>query len=280
MTKPVTIDRPIFILGPHRSGTTLLYKLLGRHPDVAFFSDADRRLQRSPRVAHLVTRFGIWDQPHEAQVFWDRFREGEDDALDAGDLSDEARAWFQRRVGRVLRIKRSQRFLAKYPRLSARVGWINEMFPDALFLHLVRDWRAVVNSALGKWNRRDNHRGKGSWYGVRIPGWREMKDDPHAVVSARQYRWIALELERRAEELGERFMTLSYEDLCDHPVDTVRSIANWTGLEWSDSYQGTIRPRLRSRNHKWKENLDEETLGLIRAEDPKFSSRFEFERPG
>ncbi|MHC4822249.1 MAG: sulfotransferase, partial [Planctomycetota bacterium] len=47
MTKPVTIDRPIFILGPHRSGTTLLYKLLGRHPDVAFFSDADRRLQRS-----------------------------------------------------------------------------------------------------------------------------------------------------------------------------------------------------------------------------------------
>ena len=45
------VDRPIFIMGPHRSGTTLLYNILAAHPDVGYFNRANRRfVQRQHRA--------------------------------------------------------------------------------------------------------------------------------------------------------------------------------------------------------------------------------------
>ena len=43
-------DRPIFILGPPRSGTSVLYKTLCTHPDVAFMHRGFKKLPRLPRI--------------------------------------------------------------------------------------------------------------------------------------------------------------------------------------------------------------------------------------
>ncbi|MHC4473659.1 MAG: sulfotransferase, partial [Planctomycetota bacterium] len=52
-------DRPIFIVGPHRSGTTLLYRKLAMHPDVGYYNRADRRCPWSPLLARMLTRAGF-----------------------------------------------------------------------------------------------------------------------------------------------------------------------------------------------------------------------------
>ena len=61
------------------------------------------------------------------------------------------------------------RFVAKYPRLSLPVGWLDALFPDALFVHLKRDWRAVVMSTVKRERKRKAYSER--WFGVRIPGW-------------------------------------------------------------------------------------------------------------
>jgi len=45
-----TIDRPIFILGPPRSGTSVLYKTFCTHPEVGFLHHATKRWPEWPRT--------------------------------------------------------------------------------------------------------------------------------------------------------------------------------------------------------------------------------------
>ncbi len=69
------VDRPIFIVAPHRSGTTLLYRLLAEHPDVGFYNPANRRWRNFPRLAHLRTRLGGADKAVEEIVEAEPFGE-------------------------------------------------------------------------------------------------------------------------------------------------------------------------------------------------------------
>ena len=80
---PMDVDRPIFIVGPQRSGTTLLYNMLSTHSDIGYLNIAHRRMQPFPFLAHVMTRLGIPDRPMESQKIWDRFWNSEYDEMDS-----------------------------------------------------------------------------------------------------------------------------------------------------------------------------------------------------
>jgi hypothetical protein len=129
MTLPVKVDRPTFIVGPHRSGTTLLYGTLGRHPDLGYYNRQNRHTPDWPRLAALITRLGGRDDPMEAQNIWDRFRSHEDDSMTEADVTPEVKRWFRWNIATVLAARNATRFIAKYPRLSLRLPWIDAIFP-------------------------------------------------------------------------------------------------------------------------------------------------------
>ena len=52
----VPIDRPIFVVGCHRSGTTVLYEALAAHPDVACFTNASNLLPQVPLLSNAFCR--------------------------------------------------------------------------------------------------------------------------------------------------------------------------------------------------------------------------------
>jgi len=134
------IDRPVFIVGPHRSGTTLLYGILDRHPDVGCMVRCNHRFPAHPLLASIArTLLRGTTKPHEAQRFWDYLWPGPDDTMTADDLTAEQATFYASTVERVLRLRGRTRFVAKYPRLSLRIGWLNALFPDAKFLHMARD---------------------------------------------------------------------------------------------------------------------------------------------
>jgi Sulfotransferase family len=271
----VTIDRPIFIIGPHRSGTTLVYETLARHPDVGFFNRYNKKMPAWPRAAHLLTRLlgADGDKPLESQPVWDRFRTGDSDLLTAEDATPEVIAWHRALVERVLGLRGRTRFLAKYPRLSLRLPWLDTIFPDAIFLHVTRDWRAVVNSTLNRKAKRTD-RG-GGWFGVRIPGWRDMGDVPHEEAAARQFRAVTQTLEDAAPAYGSRFLLLSYEEFCADPIGVLKGVTATCGLAWADEFEASIPTNLRSANFKWREQIGEETIARLRATDEAFFQRYE-----
>ncbi len=269
----MSVSKPTFIIGPHRSGTTLLYEILGRHPDVGYYNRQNRHTPNWPRLAALHTRLGALDKPMEAQNVWDRFRDGSDDGMDESDASELVVNWYHKNISSVLKTRDATRFLAKYPRLSMRLPWIDAVFPDALIIHMQRDWRAVINSTSSRIRKRLD-RG-GGWFGVKIPGREELTGLPPEIIAGKIFRTVTREIEKQRPRFGDRCLALSYEELCTKPEETIRAIAEHCQWRWTPEFENSIPQDLRISD-KWRRQLDPEMIQRIRAEDPELFARYEF----
>lgn len=121
------VKDPIFIVGAARSGTTMLSQhVLAHHPDVAFWSEP----------AH------IWRYGH-AYRFSDR--------LTAQDATPKVRSFIVQQFAGFLENSGRTRFMEKTPSNCFRLPFILEIFPDAKFVHILRDGRDAAASALIRW---------------------------------------------------------------------------------------------------------------------------------
>lgn len=268
------IDRPVFIVGPHRSGTTLFYNMLSGHADIGCMVRFNHRFPATPDLAFVLRPLlGGSTKPHEAQRFWDYLWQGPDDTMTADELRPEQKKFYIATIARVLSLRGRNRFLAKYPRLSLRIAWLDALFPDAKFLHITRDWRAVVSSTVQRKRNREN-RG-GGWFGVRIPGWQQMMNLPHELSAARQFRVTTLAIEDQGQRFAGRFHRVDYARLCADTEGVMRGVADFCELPFSRSFRDSLPRDLKSRNNKWRKHLTTEMVEMIRAEDPDFYARYE-----
>lgn len=120
------LDRPIIILGAARSGTTLLGDILAHHPDVAYWVEPKYVWRYGNPTARTDQR-----RAEEATPAVKRY------------IRSKFTSFVARREG--------DRFMEKTPTNCFRVPFIQEVFPDARFVHLIRDGRDVAFSARKKW---------------------------------------------------------------------------------------------------------------------------------
>ena len=129
----MTTPAPIFIVGCHRSGTTLLRLLLDSHPHIScgpetgFLTDF-ARITRDPMWPHL-RQYGF---PKE---YWHR---------KVAELFDSFQSDYACARGKV-------RWAEKTPNYALHLDYINELFPTCQVLHIIRDGRDVVASHLDRW---------------------------------------------------------------------------------------------------------------------------------
>lgn len=257
------IDRPVFIIGPPRSGTSLLYRLLATHPDVGYITRGAKNHPERPRLAWALTRLGRFDDhPKEGNPIWNRFQQVPEDLMDAEDAPPEVVEWFRRFTGGLLEARGVTRFLAKCPRHAVRLGWLDAVYPDCRFVVIQRDWRAVVASTVRK-RERDTEKGK-RWWGVHVPGWRQLRREGPEVGAAGQYAWVHDYLDRMEPRYGDRMVRLWYEELCADTEGTLRRILDHCGLRWTDEFGRGLPTDLEARNDKWREVLDESLVAGIR----------------
>lgn len=137
---------PFFIIGSARSGTTLLRLMLNAHPEVAVppesrfvvelykGSDGGDATQLLAALAGHK-RFEAWDLPIEA------VRE------ELGPATSVAYADIMRAAYRAYaRVHGKRRWGDKTPRYVEHLPFLSKLFPDARFIHLVRDGRNVALS--------------------------------------------------------------------------------------------------------------------------------------
>lgn len=198
------LDRPVFVIGAPRSGTSLLYAILRSHPDLAHW----------PGEAHEV-----WEADYHPAL-----RNWESNALDAADVTDENATFIRKQF--FLVTGRKRRLVDKTPRNALRIAFINELFPDARFVYLKRDGRDNVNSLINAWKTpryrtyRLDHQIPGVdphwWKFVLYPGWRDDRRGPLEVVCAHQ--WIACNAAALRAGPADRWSEVRYEDLVSDPV--------------------------------------------------------------
>jgi omega-hydroxy-beta-dihydromenaquinone-9 sulfotransferase len=273
---------PIFIVGCPRSGTTLLLDVLAAHEELAWVSGIvnvwpDRpilgtlnRIYDGPggeRLyrARVQARYRALPRPVEPWDFWRHhlsgFRPHEARNPTPADLcageADAARA----AVKRLCRAQGKPRFISKYTDFP-RIAYIRTIFPDARFIHIVRDGRAVAYSyvraieggSFGTWAERD-------WWMQAWPAaWREewrTFGNPLAFV-AYQWKFFVGAIREEAQRSGAPYLEVSYQSVVGDPDEMLNQVLPFCDLPQSPRIESVLET-LPTPNHnsQWKDRLNE-----------------------
>ena len=237
-------ERPVFVVCPPRSGSTLLFELLATSPQAWTIGGESHEL--------------IEGQPslHPAAHGFDSNR------LDAtaatADVVEQLRAAF--RTGVVDRDGRRPnpdtrrlRLVEKTPKNALRVPFIDTVFPDARYIHLVRQPREEIGSMIDAWasGRFVTYPQLPGWDGppwslVLTPGWRDLRGRPLAEIVVRQWATATTILLDDLERIGaDRLTLLRYSDLVDDPQATMISACEANGLSWDRQLKAGRLPAAR-----------------------------------
>jgi hypothetical protein len=210
-------------------------------------------------------------KPGENYGFWYRHAYGFAEPgrdLVAADVTPRVRKQLRRVFERMLSPTHS-RLLIKLTGWS-RIGFLNEIFPDAKFIHIVRDGRAVASSIMhiSSWQWRGWY-GPYSWrYGPLSPEdqstW-EASGKSFAVLAGLQWRihTRAIEVARKHLEPG-RSLEVRYEDFCDQPIETYRRVLEFSELADSRKFDREIKEAsILDMTNRWRGDLSTEQQSML-----------------
>jgi hypothetical protein len=187
-------DGPVFVIGSMRSGTTLLRLILDSHERIAIGAETGFMGAVAATTAIPGWRYG--------REWYERIGWTEDE------LHLRLRGFYSEMFSRHAAQQGKVRWGDKTPFHTAHVALMAEIFPDAVFVGIVRHPGAVVRSL--------------------------MRTFQYSLDQASRY-WLDAnsELMRGAVVAGDRFALCRYEDLVFEPEPLTRALMDWLGEEWS-----------------------------------------------
>jgi sulfotransferase family protein len=285
-----------FVIGTGRCGSTLIHEVLARHPAVGFVSNLDAKLPmldlsgrwnnvllrraapRDPRLGpfrdrpHLLERGRLRVAPSEGWQVLERqvspiLTEPHRDLV-AGDatprLAARLRWFFERRMaaqGRPVFLHH----VTGWP----RAGLLNAVFPQARFIHVVRDGRAVANSWLQTswWT---GYQGPANWYLGPLPEpyakeW-ETSGPSFVLLAGLGWKLLLDAFEAaRAAVPGSQWLEVRYEDLLADPRGQIAAMLDFLGLQWTTGFEaGFSRFVFETRRREaFRRDLDADSLALL-----------------
>jgi hypothetical protein len=200
------LDKPILVVGAPRSGTTWVQRLLLNHPSIAGGQESSFFTAFAPTLA-------VFQSNGERHRFT-----GLDNYWTADALRGEIRALWRKTMQPMIRPE-TRLVVEKSPDHALCMSDIHYLLPEAKFIHVIRDSRAVAASLMAaskeEW-------GKGWTHG-----------DP-AEAAARWRRSVSA-ARKAGAKLGPLFYReVFYEDLLAHPLPHLRGLFEFIGVEVSD----------------------------------------------
>lgn len=263
---------PLFIIGHWRTGTTMLHELLVRDPQFTYPSTMqvmapNHFLSTSYIVRYLISvlspqirpmdnmEFGP-DQPQEDEFAlcnlgaaspylgfaWPRKVERFQRYLDFEGVSPaEVRRWeetLQWFLGR-LALGDPRQAVLKSPTHTARVGMLHRLFPDAKFVHIVRDPYKTVPSTLWMWKTLQNN------MALEPSDFHELED---AVFDRADRMYRRFEQDRRQLPTGS-FCEIRFEDLVREPARMLGIVYDRLGIDGFDKVKPSFENYFREKKH-------------------------------
>lgn len=238
---------PLFIIGHWRSGTTLLHEFLSldeRHTSPTTYACmvpnhfllTERFFTRwlswaTPAFRPMDNMAAGFDRPQEDEFalcmlglpspYWTiafpNQPQRADEYLDLENLSPQARSAWKRTFVHFLTeltCKDNRRLILKSPTHSCRIKTLLEVFPEAQFVHIIRDPYVIYSSTIRLWKSlyRD--------HGLQEPTFAGLEE------------WVLSEFVHLDEKIDQgkqlvnsrRFHVLRYEDLVRDPVASMRAL--------------------------------------------------------
>ncbi len=253
----------IFVCGPARSGTTLVFQVLCRHLDVSYPQNFTALFPHAPIIATRAYRrlfgrgnagqgdyrnyygkTGRINGPSEANHLWNRWVKP--DATGFRTLLTDTGARDAARFFAAFAEIDSKAVVYKNNNLNVFADTIAAAMPDALIICLRRSPDFLAQSLLQA--RHDIQGSVSQGYGVRIADSHWEAADPIASVCAQ----VAF-LDRRALELAlelgpKRFWIVDYEEFCREPGSLLAAVSERFGIPLRAGTSASEMVPIRSRN--------------------------------
>jgi len=261
---PPIIEKPVFIIGCSRSGTTVVYKAFSQAKELG---SLDREVHDDWAALHsLESRDWVSHQLTEKEACKkDR---------------DWASRLFYTQAGK-------KRFLDKNNQAGLCVLYLYALYPDASFVFVKRSPGDTINSMIEGWKKPDEFgvwskslpeevkidNGKFKRWCFFLPtGWKDYLKSPIEAVCAFQYISInEAILDAKTEIPASQWTEICYEDLLKEPVDTVTKSFQEIGLTVDERLKQNLKQVMGQsynafseiRQDKWKESENAEKIRSI-----------------
>jgi hypothetical protein len=264
---------PVFIMGAPRSGTTMLAAMLANRSDSVALPEM--HFIHEPLVDEMV--FGVAEKSETASILAGHYMFRDlaicsglesvknilcdsfaDTALNIVDIYN------RRYLGKEYRM-----WVEHSPRNHIYFEALQYHYPNAKFIHIVRDGRAVYASGLNRdWAPKDVLAGASDW-----------KDK-------------VMNCAKLAAAYPDKVLTVKYEKLVAAPEDTMRTIATFLSVTFTEQMlraEGIIPPKFALRTlennktpharsvGKWKSSLSSHEKALFSQRNKKLLEHFGYE---
>jgi hypothetical protein len=236
----IKVDKPVYVAGLARSGTTVLLERLAEHPQVATHRYADfpplltpywwnRWLSLVPHSREVAQErahkdgIAVTSQSPEAfeEMLWMAFFADIHDPARCGTFDREAshrafECFYDEHIRKLLAIRKRQRYVAKGNYNLVRLGYLHKLYPEARFVVAIRDPVWHIASLM----KQQKLFATGE------------ANQPRALEHMRRVGHFEFGLDRRAINVGDSAMTARITELWE----TGQEVEGWA-LYWADIYR-------------------------------------------
>lgn len=265
------VQRPVFITGLGRSGTTILGILLSLHRQVGY-------LNEPKALWHVIDARQDINGNYSGKGA--RFRLGAEDGTP--EVVRRARRLFSRYLG----LTGARRVVDKYPELIFRVSYVRAIFPDAKIIFITRSGADAVPSVV-KWSERlgvktGDH--VDDWWGRDDIKWHYLREQlilgnpdyesvwplatsdlDHANRAALEWIVTMREGLAQSQRYPEAVVRIAYEDMLADPAGELERLQRLCGLEPDPVVADYARKRLYDNPAKGWPELHPEVDAIFRA---------------
>lgn len=232
-----SVDRPIFILGIGRSGTTILGRVLSIHHSIGFLNEPKALWYAAYNQDDLM---GSYSEKPGQYILTDE------------QVTPEVRSSARKFFSYFGFVTHSERILDKYPEMIFRVPFVKAIFPDAKLVWITRDGWDVIHS-IRNWsdlNRQEQNSEREDWWGLNGRKWDLIVEQvvptipslaPHQDkilgINDQQDRaaveWIcAMETGLRIERERDDLHRVSYEQLTSDCANVLRGLCAYLEVDY------------------------------------------------
>jgi len=283
------VDNPVFVMGTGRCGLSPLMDLIAYHKMFAWpsqFNDRHpenfkwsflSRLVDLPIVRSSRMKYSRFPIHSEVFAMWNSlffgfgrpFRD-----LTADDVTPYVMSKFRDAVYEIMKYQGKPRFIAEYSGWS-RMGFLKTIFPEAKFIHIVRDGRAVANSLTNvSWWM--------GWEGMYKWRWGVPNQDLLEKLAEYDQSFLALAaihwkmlinniLEQSKALSPEDILVVRYEDMVKDPFKEAYRCIEFSGLDKDcQKYKKHLQTvkivdanQQKFRIPAWQENMSQKQIDML-----------------
>lgn len=282
--------KQIFIIGCPRSGTTYLMKLLASNRQFSWISN---ELNKTPFRYELtkglkyyklpligkrfylkssafnkplpfpVEPWNFWNS-HISYFQWKPLHFFTPRNAVPSDLTPEEIEKTRNAIDQICQFGNTDVFLSKYTDFP-RIKMLKEIFPDAKFIHIVRDGRAVANSYTQKIKSGDFNTSKEieNWISAWPEKWQKDFEDLNRnpiAFTLIQWKFFVSQIRAELTEIPrEDFIEIKYSHLTENMYKVVTQLLDFCGIQMDTNTRYFLKRKpSNDMNFKWKDRLSEE----------------------